>query len=179
MCPRNYPPIAPQLTDPQAIAACSPNAYFSALANPIIIGAILINFSGVVVPYSQIKAFWRYWLYYLNPFTYLMQGLLQPVVWDLEIECKPSELTDVPLPPSTSCGEYMAEFLGDNSGYVVDPEATASCEYCPYKTGADYLRTININGPEYGWRGVSFRTHCDVVAPANLSPRLALLPCSA
>ena len=110
----------------------------------------------MVVPYSQIKAFWRYWLYYLNPFTYLMQGLLQPVVWDLDIECEPSELTNVPLPSSMSCGEYMGDFLRENSGYVVDPAATASCEYCPYKKGADYLKTVNINGPEYGWRGVSF-----------------------
>jgi ATP-binding cassette subfamily G (WHITE) protein 2 (SNQ2) len=38
----------------QAIAAYSPNAYFAALANPIIIGAFLINFCGVVVsPHSQ------------------------------------------------------------------------------------------------------------------------------
>lgn len=134
---------------------CSPDAYFSALANPIVIGAVLINFSGVVVPYSQIKAFWRYWLYYLNPFTYLIQGLLQPVVWDLEIHCKLSELTNVLLLPSTSCGEYMADFLSENSGYVVDPGNTTSCDYCPYKVGGDYLKTININGPSYGWRGVS------------------------
>lgn len=33
----------------QAIAAYSPNAYFAALANPIVIGAFLINFCGVVV----------------------------------------------------------------------------------------------------------------------------------
>jgi hypothetical protein len=46
----------------QAIAAYSPNAYFAALANPIVIGAFLINFCGVVVPYSQITAFWRYWM---------------------------------------------------------------------------------------------------------------------
>jgi hypothetical protein len=46
----------------QAIAAYSPNAYFAALANPIIIGAFLINFCGVVVPYAQIQAFWRYWV---------------------------------------------------------------------------------------------------------------------
>jgi ATP-binding cassette subfamily G (WHITE) protein 2 (SNQ2) len=46
----------------QAIAAYSPNAYFAALANPIIIGAFLINFCGVTVPYAQIQAFWRYWV---------------------------------------------------------------------------------------------------------------------
>jgi ATP-binding cassette subfamily G (WHITE) protein 2 (SNQ2) len=51
----------------QAIAAYSPNAFFAALANPIIIGGALINFCGVVVLYSQIQAFWRYRMYYLDP----------------------------------------------------------------------------------------------------------------
>ncbi|KAL6405431.1 ABC multidrug transporter [Ilyonectria robusta] len=140
----------------QAIAACSPNAYFSGLANPIIFGTILINFSGVVVPFSQIKSFWRYWLYYLNPFTYLLQGLLTPAVWDRPIECKQDELTQIPLPSSSSCGQYMAEFLRKHGGYIINPNSTTLCSYCPYETGADYLRTVNINESYYGWRGVSF-----------------------
>ncbi|KAJ5365460.1 multidrug resistance protein CDR1 [Penicillium concentricum] len=138
----------------QAIAACSPNEYFAALANPIIIGAVLINFSGVVVPYSQIPPFWRYWLYYLNPFTYLTQGLLQPVAWGLHIQCSQDELTHFEIPTSLTCGEYMADFLEANSGYLVNPNDTAACSYCPYTTGADYLKTINISGDYYGWRGI-------------------------
>ena len=51
----------------QAIAAYSPNELFAALANPVIIGAGMINFCGVVVPYNQIVAFWRYWIYWINP----------------------------------------------------------------------------------------------------------------
>lgn len=51
----------------QAIAAYSPNEYFAALANPLIIGAVLINFCGVVVPYEQLQMFWRDWLYWINP----------------------------------------------------------------------------------------------------------------
>lgn len=107
------------------------------------------------MPYSQIKAVWRYWIYYLNPFTYMMYGLLQPVVWDLKIQCEESELTNIPLPPSMTCGAYMADFLAENSGYIVSPNSTTSCAYCPYNTGADYLKTININSPHDGWKGVS------------------------
>jgi ATP-binding cassette subfamily G (WHITE) protein 2 (SNQ2) len=70
----------------QAIAAYSPNAFFAALANPIIIGGALINFCGVVVLYSQIQAFWRYRMYYLDPSTYLIGGLLEPVVWDVGVK---------------------------------------------------------------------------------------------
>ncbi|KAF9875080.1 ABC multidrug transporter [Colletotrichum karsti] len=138
----------------QAIAAYSPNAYFAALANPILIGAGLINFCGVVVPYSQITAFWRYWLYWLDPFTYLIQGLLEPVSWGVEVECQPNELTHIPLPSNSTCGEYISEFLSSNAGYVVDSANDTSCAYCPYSTGADYMRTMNINDSSYGWRGV-------------------------
>ncbi|KAI1741490.1 putative ABC multidrug transporter [Xylaria scruposa] len=137
----------------QAIAAYSPNAYFAALANPLIVGT-LIQFCGVFVPYSHIVPFWRYWLYYLNPFNYLVGGLLVPVAWDAEVQCKASELTSIPLPPDTTCGDYMAEFLSQYPGYVTDADNTTMCAYCPYSTGADYLRTLNFNNRYYGWRDV-------------------------
>lgn len=138
----------------QSIAAYSPDAYFAALANPIIIGAGLINFCGVVVPYSQINVFWRSWLYWLDPFTYLIGGLLEPVVWDVQIQCKPEELTQIRLPSGSTCGDYMADFLSTNAGYVVDPSNSTMCDFCEYSTGADYLRTLNINERYYGWRDV-------------------------
>lgn len=141
----------------QAIAAYSPNDYFAALANPVFIGAGLINFCGVVVPYNQIQPFWRYWMYYLDPFTYLIGGLLEPVVWDVQVDCRPEELTHIPLPTGngTTCGDYMADFIRENSGYVVDPSSTKSCSYCPYTTGADYLSQFKIDERYFGWRDVS------------------------
>jgi ATP-binding cassette subfamily G (WHITE) protein 2 (SNQ2) len=48
----------------------------------------------------------------------------------------------------------MADFLSSNAGYVLDPNNSTSCEYCEYTTGADYLKTMNINERYYGWRGV-------------------------
>ncbi|KAI0154520.1 putative ABC multidrug transporter [Xylariaceae sp. FL1272] len=137
----------------QAIAAYSPNPYFAALANPILVGT-LIQFSGVLVPYDHIQPFWRYWLYYLNPFNYLVGGLLVPVTWSAPVECLASELTTIPLPPNSTCGEYMADFLASQAGYVVDSADTQSCEYCPYSSGADYLATLNLGRRSDGWRDV-------------------------
>ncbi len=42
----------------QFVAAYAPNAVFAALVNPLLI-AVLVVFSGVLVPYPQITAFWR------------------------------------------------------------------------------------------------------------------------
>ncbi|CRK45853.1 hypothetical protein BN1723_006761 [Verticillium longisporum] len=83
-----------------------------------------------------------------------MGALLQPVIWDVEVECKASELTHIDLPQNTTCGEYMDDFLATNAGYVTDITNQTSCAYCPYSTGADYLRTMNINEKYYGWRDV-------------------------
>jgi ATP-binding cassette subfamily G (WHITE) protein 2 (SNQ2) len=44
----------------QFIAAYSPNAPFAALLIPVVI-AVLVTFSGVLVPYSQLTVFWKYW----------------------------------------------------------------------------------------------------------------------
>lgn len=120
--------------------------------NPIIIGAGLITFCGIVVPYSQITPFWRYWLYWLDPFSYLVGGLLTQLLWDVDVKCSQGEITTIPLPAGSTCGEYMSAFLGENAGYVVDPASRAGCEYCPYKTGEEYARTFNLQAEGYGWR---------------------------
>lgn len=44
----------------QMIAAYAPNAVFASLVNPLII-TTMVSFCGVMVPYSQIEPFWRYW----------------------------------------------------------------------------------------------------------------------
>lgn len=93
-------------------------------------------------------------MYYLDPFTYLIGGLLEPVVYDVQVQCRSDELTKIPLPSGTTCGQYMAEFLGSDAGYITDPNNDTMCEYCAYTTGADYLKTMNINQRYYGWRDV-------------------------
>ncbi|KAL4799196.1 ABC-2 type transporter-domain-containing protein [Aspergillus venezuelensis] len=136
----------------QAIAAYAPNEYFAAIMNPIIIGAGMISFCGVVVPYSSLQPFWRYWIYYLDPFTYLVGGLLTPVLWDVNVTCSDSEYVRFSAPDGQTCGAYMAEFLSSNAGYILNPNATGTCEFCQYSSGADYAKTFNLSERYYGWR---------------------------
>ncbi|KAG2419095.1 hypothetical protein HFD88_002199 [Aspergillus terreus] len=135
----------------QAIAAYAPNEYFAAIMNPVLIGAGLVSFCGVVVPYSAMQPFWRYWMYYLDPFTYLVGGLLGEVLWDLKVTCKPSELVHFTAPLGQTCGEYMASFLSEQPGYLVD-NSTSDCSFCKYSTGADYAKTFNLKEKYYAWR---------------------------
>ncbi|CAG8031504.1 unnamed protein product [Penicillium salamii] len=137
----------------QAIAAYAPNATFAALANPLILGTIFAC-CGMLVPYAQITVFWRYWLYYLNPFTYVTGSLLVFGIWDTEVNCKENEFATFDPPNGQTCGSYLASYLqGEGSrSNLVNPTATQSCQVCEYRSGNDYLYGVNL--PKYldGWR---------------------------
>ena len=133
-------------------SACAPNELFAALINPIVIGT-LMSFCGVLVPYEQIQAFWRYWLYWLDPFNYLMGSILVFAIWDTDVTCTSSELA-LFNPVNGTCGEYLASYLqGMGRGAILlNPEATTQCEVCPYSSGSVYLKNINLHEYYYGWR---------------------------
>lgn len=137
----------------QFVAAYAPNALFASLVNPLIIST-LVSFCGVLVPYEQIQPFWRYWLYYLNPFNYLMGSLLVFTTWDQPVVCTEQELAIFSPPANLSCGEYLADYkLGMGAfSNLLNPDATEGCRVCQYTTGTDYLKTLNLTEWYFGWR---------------------------
>lgn len=139
----------------QFIAAYAPNPVFASLVNPLFIGT-LTCFCGVLVPYSQIQSFWRYWIYYLNPFNYLMGSLLIFTTFDAPVNCAPHELAIFNPPGGSTCGEYLAEYqngLGARTN-LINPDARGGCRVCEYRSGSDYLATLNLKEYSYAWRDV-------------------------
>lgn len=124
----------------QFIAAHAPNAIFTSLVNPLILST-MISFCGVLVPYSQLQAFWRYWIHYLNTFTYLMGSLINFALFDKTIECTESELAIFNPPATEACGDFLSNYLQgiDSRSNVLNPEDTSDCRVCQYASGADYL----------------------------------------
>ncbi|KAJ5683536.1 ABC multidrug transporter atrF [Penicillium macrosclerotiorum] len=139
----------------QFVAAYAPNATFAALVNPLIIGT-LVSFCGVLVPYGQIQEFWRYWIYWMNPFNYLMGGLLVFNVWDTEVNCKESEFAIFNPPNGSTCIQYLETYMQTtgSSMNLVNPDATESCRVCEYRKGSDYLHSLNLKEYYYGWRDI-------------------------
>ncbi|EWZ29492.1 ABC-2 type transporter-domain-containing protein [Fusarium oxysporum Fo47] len=137
----------------QAIAAYTPNAVFASLVNPLVI-TTLVSFCGVMIPYSQIVEFWRYWMYYIDPFNYLMSSLLVFTTWDKPVHCKPHELAVFDPPSNTTCGEYLSDYQSGmgKATNLLNPDAFADCQVCQYTLGSDYLRTLNLKEEYYGWR---------------------------
>lgn len=137
----------------QFIAAYAPNAVFAALTNPLLVG-IIVSFCGILVPYQQIVTFWRYWIYWLNPTTYLVGGMLTFTIFDAEVECVAEELSLFDPPSNMTCGNYLASYLKTSGANLLNPDDSLGCRVCPYTKGSDYLRTININDWYFGWRDV-------------------------
>lgn len=137
----------------QAIAAYAPNATFAALANPLILGTI-VACCGMLIPYSQITVFWRYWLYYLNPFTYVSGSLLVFSTFGVNVKCTEGEFAIFDPPGGQTCESYLSSYLQGSGSRtnLVNPNATQDCRVCEYRTGDDYLYSLNIKDYYYGWR---------------------------
>ncbi|KAK7419585.1 hypothetical protein QQX98_003176 [Neonectria punicea] len=135
----------------QFIAACAPNAVFASLLNPLLVGA-LVSFCGILVPYQQIVAFWRYWMYYLNPTTYLVGSVLTFVIFDADVRCQDHELALFDPPLNSTCIEYLDEYLTESGANLLNPQASSACKVCPYTKGNDYLRALNFHDYSYGWK---------------------------
>jgi ATP-binding cassette subfamily G (WHITE) protein 2 (SNQ2) len=111
------------------------NAQQAALIVPIFLG-LFASFSGVLVPYAQITAFWRYWIYYLNPWTYSLGGQVFYAMRDIPVVCKAVEFAQFPAPNGQTCGEYLQPFLAQiGQGYVDNPDSTGQCRFCTYSNG--------------------------------------------
>ncbi|GAC74993.1 pleiotropic drug resistance proteins [Moesziomyces antarcticus T-34] len=132
-----------------AIAAMSPNPMIASILFSTFFSFVIV-FCGVVQPPPQLPYFWRSWLFYLSPFTWLVEGMLGSVLTGRPVRCAPNELNAITPPSGQTCAQYLANFVttldGPNlgTGYYQDgPNGT--CEYCQFRVGDDYLRTIDMN----------------------------------
>ncbi|KAF2024223.1 ABC transporter [Setomelanomma holmii] len=137
----------------QLVAAYAPNAVFASLVNPLLLGT-LVSFCGVLVPYAQIQTFWRYWLYYPNPFNYPMGSLLVLTDWDRDVKCRESEFAIFDPPSGQTCAQYLDAWLNGpgSRNNLINTDASTGCKVCQYRSGKDYLYTLNMTEKYFGWR---------------------------
>ncbi|KAJ5483525.1 ABC transporter [Penicillium desertorum] len=139
----------------QFVAAYSPNPTFAALVNPLIISTLVL-FCGIFVPYLQLNVFWRYWMYYLNPFNYVVSGMLTFGLWGAKVTCNEDEFALLEPLNGTTCMEYLSDYMSGagSSINLVNPDATSACKVCQYTDGSDFLRNLNIMNYTTGWRDI-------------------------
>ncbi|KLJ09917.1 ATPase [Blastomyces silverae] len=137
----------------QWICAFAPS--FTVIGNVLPFFFIMVNlFNGIMRPYFALPAFWRYWMYYANPTTWWLRGVLSATLPDTQVVCSPAELTHFNPPPGQTCIEYAGNFISSiaRSGYLTNPNAIADCSYCAYSNGAEYMRTLNVHDGDK-WKG--------------------------
>ncbi|KIW65995.1 hypothetical protein PV04_08207 [Phialophora macrospora] len=134
----------------QWICAFAPS--FTTISNTLPFFFVMVSvFNGIVRPYSQIPVFWRYWMYYVNPSTWWLRGVLAATLKDATVRCAQGESTLYNAPPGQTCQSYTQEFINSSGLGYVTTMTNGTCAYCPYATGKEYLSTLNTN-PDEQWR---------------------------
>jgi ABC-type multidrug transport system permease subunit len=91
-------------------------------------------------------------MYYANPSTYWIGGMLAATLDGAPVECSSEETAKFDAPPGQTCQEYAGAFAKTAGGYLLNPDATSACEFCPISSGNDYLASLNIKAGDK-WRG--------------------------
>ncbi|KAI4216283.1 MAG: hypothetical protein LQ351_001293 [Letrouitia transgressa] len=144
----------------QWIGAFAPS--FTVISNILPFFFVIFSlFNGVVRPYSQLDVFWKYWLYYLNPSTYWIGGVLAATLPGASVVCDEQELASFNPPPGQTCASYASAFIQQaGQGYLMNPNATENCGYCQYRDGTEFIRSLNIS-PNDKWRDLGiFAAFC-------------------
>lgn len=134
----------------QWICALAPS--FTVISNILPFFFVMFGlFNGIIRPYASLPVFWRYWMYYVNPSTYWIGGALAATLHGQPVECTTQETARFNAPSGQTCASYAGAFAQSAGGYLVNPDATNDCMYCPFSNGDQYLATINIKHSEK-WR---------------------------
>ncbi|GAA5926233.1 hypothetical protein JCM3775_000963 [Rhodotorula graminis] len=133
----------------QAVAALAPTIYAAAMTNPFLL-VIFSLFCGVTIPKPDMPGFFRAWLYYLNPITWLIAGLVTNELHDLEITCLDGEFRTIEPPGGQSCEQWMGAYVGAAGGYLRNPGDSAACQYCQYSVGDQLTDGLDITYSDRG-----------------------------
>ena len=135
----------------QWICAFAPS--FTVISNVLPFFFVMIGlFNGVVRPYNQLPVFWRYWMYWLNPSTYWIGGVMAAILRDIPVECGPNEAARFDPPPGQTCSQYAQSYVESvGTGYLTNPSGTSNCGYCQYASGVEYMARLNIS-PSDKWK---------------------------
>ncbi|KAF8930773.1 ABC-2 type transporter-domain-containing protein [Dissophora ornata] len=138
----------------QLIAALTPSTTVAALLNPFIFSSLNL-FCGVMIAKTQMPKFWSSWMYWLDPYHYIIEAITTVQLYNIPVHCKSDEFSIFNVPVGQTCGSYAATFLETAAGYINNPNATESCEYCQYSYGQDFYGALSMDFA-HRWRNLGF-----------------------
>ena len=84
-------------------------------------------------------------MYRVSPLTYLVGGEAAIAIAKRTVRCADNELAVFDPPSGQTCGQYLAKYLTTAAGQLYNENATSGCEYCPLRSGAQYLAGQRIS----------------------------------
>jgi ABC-type multidrug transport system permease subunit len=90
-------------------------------------------------------------MYRVSPYTYLVSAVLSVGLANAPVHCSSIELLKLDPLPGTTYDSYLNPYITMAGGYLVNPEATSSCEYCPISNTNAFLKLVSSNYDER-WR---------------------------
>lgn len=136
----------------QWICAFAPS--FTVISNVLPFFFVMFSlFNGVVRSYASLPVFWRYWMYWVNPSTYWIGGVIAATLRDTPVQCTAQETAQFTAPPGQTCDSYAGAFANSTPGYLVTEQQGCPpgvCCYCPFTSGIDYMNTLNVQ-PDDKW----------------------------
>lgn len=91
-------------------------------------------------------------MYWVNPSTYWIGGVMAATLRDIPVQCGPQEAARFNPPPGQTCSQYASSFVRSaGQGYLMNPDDLSDCGYCQYANGVEYMRSLNVD-PSDKWK---------------------------
>lgn len=110
--------------------------------------SLALVFCGVIVQKPDLG--WWVWMYFVSPFTWMVEGMLTTAIHGAPVECADNEFLQF-QPAQGTCGEYMQAYISQAGGYLKDPSATGQCQFCALDNTDQYLRLFSMSWG-HAWR---------------------------
>ena len=109
-----------------------------------VLAAMMLFFCGIVASPDAMPGFWKF-MYRINPFTYLVEGLLGVGLARAPAHCADNELLHFDPTGNSTCGEYMASYMETVGGALLNPAATKDCSYCLVTSTDTFLSVVHVD----------------------------------
>lgn len=83
------------------------------------------------------------WTSRISPFTYLIEGMIATALANIDMHCPDVKLLKFKHSDGKTCGSYIADYIAQAGGYLVDKKTTFQCEYCSMSSTNDFLANFN------------------------------------
>ncbi|KAF2450443.1 ABC multidrug transporter [Karstenula rhodostoma CBS 690.94] len=115
-----------------------------------VMSIMLYAFCGILAGPDKLPGFWIF-MYRANPFTYLVSSFMNMALGQAPAYCSPNEFQRFSPPPNQTCGQYLQKYIDMAGGYLQNPKATDTCDFCQLSNTDQFLQQTNATW-ENRWR---------------------------